>query len=82
MPRIPLIPERYCYGLRALAIVVLRGKIAVNLEGNRFFSNLRVVSHNLEVVGSNPTPATFPKPLPNIDLTYLPVVGSAARKSE
>jgi hypothetical protein len=56
--RIPLIPERYCYGLRALAIAVLRSIIALFLDRNRYFGSLGEVSHNLEVVGSNPTPAT------------------------
>ena len=36
-------------------------------------------AHNLEVAGSNPVPATFSKSLPNLELRYLPMVGSAAR---
>ena len=37
-------------------------------------------AHNLEVVGSNPAPATFCKSCRNLELSYLPTVGSAARK--
>ena len=37
-------------------------------------------AHNLEVVRSNRTPATFCKSCRNWELSYLPTVGSAARK--
>jgi hypothetical protein len=45
--------------LRALAIVVFRGKIVIFLGENRFFGSLIELAHNLEVAGSNPVPATF-----------------------
>ena len=37
-------------------------------------------AHNLEVTGSNPVPATFCKSCQNLELSYLPAVGSAALK--
>ena len=55
---IPLFPESNCNRLRALAIVVLRDRMAIILEGNRCFGDIRIVAHNLEVMGSNPIPAT------------------------
>ncbi len=35
-------------------------------------------AHNLEVTGSNPVPATLRKSCRNLELSYLPAVGSAA----
>jgi hypothetical protein len=67
--RIPLFPERNCNRLRALAIVVLRGRIAVFLEENGQFGVELGIVCNQEVAGSIPVGSTRCKFLPKFGVT-------------
>jgi hypothetical protein len=48
-----------CHGVRWLATVVQSGKIAKSFGETGGFGDSYGFPHNLEVVGSNPAPATF-----------------------
>jgi hypothetical protein len=47
-----------CNCLRRIAKGLLEAKIMQNTEENQAFCGMENLSHNLEVVGSNPAPAT------------------------
>ncbi len=56
--RILRIHGKNCEGVRTIAKGVFEARIHENTEENQAFCGIRNLSHNLEVVGSNPAPAT------------------------
>jgi hypothetical protein len=65
--KIPLFPERNCNRLRALAIVALRGKIAVLFGNLGLNSGFKIGLPKLEVAGPNPVSRSSMRPLSAMD---------------